>query len=248
MNKHNYHKCTFCNKQQKKSTLIKINTANQTGIINIDNIKIICEICFDKSKFIELLNDELILLTNNDVNDVNNPQIFMSSKQLFVDKKEWKKYSKSKNLSNQKTERKQILITQLSAYKISYEKYSKNQNCEMYINFGNPNLDTVIQRLYFKQSEEDNRLCELLEKLKSLNLEYDCKIPSYKKFITKGGNIDYIIESAEIEKDLIFNTNYLSICDITDSDTAKEIAIGEIEKKTKTLEKYITKKNTLRFD
>ncbi len=257
-----YSKCIFCNKQLKNSALVKlctvksdvndnlhttntINTTNMANIMNVDNVKNICDGCFDKNKFVGLTNEMIC-----DIGIINTIklQIFISSKQLFVDKKEWKTYFKLNNLSKQKTERKQQLIEKMSSYKLSYSKYEKNQICESYVNSGNPDLDTVIQRLYLKQSEEDDRLCILLEKLKSLNLEYNCIVPSYKKFITKGGDINAIIDFAEIEKDLIANTNYLSIYETTDSDTAKEIVIGKVEKKTKTLEKYIAKKNTIKFD
>lgn len=242
--------CICCNKQQKNCTLIKLTTTVTSkfefpNLVNFDKINIICETCFDKNNFVSLTSD----MVDKIIADLEfSLKIFLSSKHLFVDKKEWTKYFKSKTLSNQKTERKQNLVEKLMSYKLSYDRYAKNKICESYVNSGNPDLDTVIKSLYSKQSEEDDRLCILLEKLKLLNLEYDSKVPSYKKFITKGGDINLIVESAELEKDLMENTNYLLFCDLTDSDTAKEIAVAKIEKKTKVLEKYIAKKNTIRFD
>ena len=236
-------KCKYCQKQLTCNTFIKFTfkTCNTNNFSNIDNVIIICESCFDEDKF-EQLCDEMFM-------DCDFPlQIFMSSKQLYVDKKEWKKYSKSKIISTQKTKRIQELIKKMSDVKLSYEEHSKNKLCESYVNCGSPDLDTVIKSLYSIISIENDRLFKLLETLKLLNLEYDSKIPSYKKFIKKGGDINKIINSAELEKDLIKNTNYLSLYDITDSDTAKEMVVGKIETKTKRVEKYITKKNTIKFD
>lgn len=248
--------CNNCNKQLKASELVKLTKTDklheidnfQVNIINKTNTKkviYICDKCFDGTNFIEVTN-EIINEINSD--DNFNLQICVSAKKIFLQKSEWKKYSKLKNNSIEKTKRRKQLMNKLSLYKLNYEKCLKTQVCESYLNGGNIDIDTVIQQLYVKQSEEDDRLCELLEKLKSLDLEYDCKIPSYKKYILKGGDINAIVESAELEKDLIKDTNYLSLYNQTDSDTAKEIVIGKVEKKTKRLEKYIAKKNTLKFD
>lgn len=154
---------------------------------------------------------------------------------------------KKKSIS-EKIERKQKLIKSMGDLKLSYEKFKDNKLCTSYINFGTPNLDTIIENINSKLSSENNRLCELLEELKLLNLEYDHNVPSYKKFIKKGGNIKEIINSAELEKDLMKDTNYLSFCEITDSDTAKEMVVSKMEVKTKRVKKYITKKNTIEFD
>lgn len=223
-----YGKCTCCKKQLKYEK-------SKNNIYNND-IEIICKKCFDIEKY-TLIDDDILEILNN----LNfKLQISMSSKEFYLNKIEWSKISNLK--------RKQKLIDKLTDYKLSYDDYENNQLCKSYINNGHPNLDTVIKSLYSKLSIENNRLCDLLETLKSLNLEYDPKIPSYKKYIKKGGNINKIIDSAELEKDLIKNTNYLSLYDITDSDTAKEIVVGKIEIKTKCVEKYIATKNTIKFD
>jgi hypothetical protein len=94
-------------------------------------------------------------------------------------------------------------------------------------------------------------LINLLNKLRDKHLEYDEKIPSYKKYILNGGNLDKIIENGEIEKILINESNYLSVIDITDSETAKEIALGNYiskGKNNKMIDKYVAKKNTIQFD
>lgn len=149
---------------------------------------------------------------------------------------------------DEKTKRKNLLISKMKDFKMNYEKYKNNNLCKSYVNFGTPDLDTIIENIRLTLSIENNRLCELLETLKELNLEYDHNIPSYKKFIKKGGDIQKTINSAELEKDLIKDTNYLALYDITDSDTAKEIVINKVKIKTKRVEKYILKKNTIKFD
>ena len=209
------------------------NNLNNNNNNNNKNIEIICEKCFDVSQYIRMEKYEI-----NQVNKIKD------TKKLYI--------KKNNNCDNilipEKIERKQSLVKKMADFKLNYEKYKDNTLCKSYINFGTPNLDTIIENICSKLSIENNRLCELLEKLKELNLEYDSTIPSYKKFIKKGGDIKKIINSAELEKDLIKDTNYLSLYDMTDSDTAKEMVISKVEVKTKRVEKYILKKNTIKFD
>lgn len=238
-------KCTHCNKTIKNTNtnIIKfIINQSETNSYQFNN-KYICDECFDENDYVLVTNDILKIIKSND-----QLSFFIHSKNLFVNKKEFKKYLKLNKLHLEKNKRIQLLIEKLLSFKLSYNQYFKYNICESYVNHGDPDLETVIKKIYEKQSQEDDRLCELLEKLESLNLQYDHTIPAYKKFIKKGGDVINTIESGELEKDLITTTNYLLLCDETDSDTAKEIAIGQIDKKTKTIEKYIAKKNTIKFD
>jgi hypothetical protein len=167
--------------------------------------------------------------------------LYSNSGRVYVDKKDFKKLEKN-------YERKQKLTKKLKELKLTF---TKNKICEEYINFGTPNLDAVIKSLLSKQNLENDRLCTLLEKLKKKKIEYDAKIPVYVKYIKKGGEIDKVIENGELESLLIKETNYLAMLDMTDSDTAKEIAMCSINKKSKNVglfDKYILNKNTVRFD
>lgn len=238
-NKHqpNHSYCNMCknNLKYNNSILKTSNKQNQKEHQTL-NVLILCQACFNENDYSEITVGE-----NYNHSTI---KIYMYDQKTYVNKKEFKKYSKCATLSNQKNERQQKLLTKLKEHKIIY---TKDNLSEQYINTGNPNIDTTLEYLLAKQNEENDRLCKLLEYLKDKKLEYDFTIPAYKKFIKKGGNLKKVMEGAEIEKILIKETNYLAMLDMTDSDTAKDIAISKMSDNNK-LNKYIIKKNTLRFD
>lgn len=237
-----YAKCYECKKSVKCSkSIIKTSHAQDSSLIGNNKIDpmsithtthsifVICDECFDENMFAETTNYDCGLF------------LYSNSGRVYVNKKEFKKFAKS-------GERKQKLAKKLKELKLTF---TKNKICEEYINFGTPDLDTVIKSLLSKQNLENDRLCILLETLKKKKLEYDAKIPVYAKYIKKGGEIDKVIENGELERLLIKETNYLAVLDMTDSDTAKEIAMCSANKKSKNtglFDKYILKKNTVRFD
>jgi len=150
-------------------------------------------------------------------------------------------------LHSKKQQRKESLINKLKELKLDYDK----NICDQYIKFGTLNLEDVICALYKKQTDRNDKLCTLLEELRNRNLEYDEKVPSYKKFLKVGGNLDKTIENGELEKILIEETDYLSIIDDINSETAKEISLNVFYKKgkkNKIVDKYVKNKNTLRFE
>lgn len=187
------------------------------------NIKYLCKICCDKKY--------------KKINDVINSDLFSYGGELFVYKEDYGKIEKE--------ERKKILNIKLNEMKLSN---FKDNMCDRYVNFGDPDLDTVVQTLYEKQIKRNDRLFSLINKLRDMQLDYDSKIPAYKKYIKRGGDLDTTIENGEIEKLLINDTNYLEILDITDSDTAKNILLGKIKKSNSFSNDYIKRKNTLSFE
>ena len=166
---------------------------------------------------------------------------------IYVNKKDVIKILKDSNIKSKRHDRHKILMNKLKEMKMDYSK----NICDSYIKFGTPILENVIKALYIQQTEKNNKLCALLDELRNRNLEYDDKIPSYQKYIKKGGNLDKIIENGELEKILIAETNYLSIIDDVDSETAKEISLNNFYnngKKSKLVDKYVKNKNTLKFE
>ena len=254
----NYAKCITCKKPiQYNQAILKTSASGKSAMHMAStnmNVCIICTHCFNDNDFIEIDADDEVhknAATQSQLPPVLgctlmcDLQIYLHDNIMYFSKKDLRRHKKSSNILFQKEERKAKLIIKLKELKL---ENTKDKLCEEYVNFGNPDLDTVTKTLLNKQNMENDRLCTLLEFLKKHNLEYSNKIPSYKKYIKKGGNINKIVENGELEKVLILDTNYLSMLDLTDSDTAREIALCNVNKKNTLTEKYILKKNTLIFD
>lgn len=240
-----YIKCINC-KRLIKNTHMIIKThkqqENNDNCLNgksffMFNAHLICNDCFDNTEHVDAHTD--------DNGDYPNVTLYINDGKLYFNKKEFKKYTKLNMLINIKNERLQKLMNKLKEMKMVYKK---NKLCDDYINSGNPDLDTVIGKLFNKTNEENNRLCQLIVELKKRNLEYNNLVPVYKKYIKNDGDIDKTIEVGELEKILIQETNYLSVLELTDSDTAREISICKASKTTNAFDKYIIKKNTVKFD
>lgn len=236
MSQNKYSTCAICKNSVKYNNSILKTTHNQNQTHKL-NVLILCQLCF--------CDDDYLEITMDDNGNYPTIKIYMYDQKMYVNKKEFKKYTKTKTLSNQKNERKIKLINRLKELKIVY---TKDKLCEQYILTGQPDLDVVVKSFFTKQNEENDRLCELLEELKDKNLEYNGLVPAYKKYIKKGGSLVKTIENGELEKILIKETNYLAVLENTDSDTAKDIAMTRASKNTNKFDKYIIKKNTIRFD
>lgn len=237
-----YGKCTKCNTTVKYQSLF-LKMSNNKKINNKLNlfIKILCSNCFIENDYqeidIDMLSKNTLLLQI----------VFINNQKIYINKKDFKKHTKNDLLVDQRQIRKQELISRLNNIKLSHKNF-KNQMYYQYIATGIPNIETVINCFLEKQNIENERLCILLDELKKNHLKYDNDVPSYKKFIKCGGDLKKIIKNGEIEKILIKETNYLSLLDNTDSDTARDIAIVKASKNTDQFNKYIIKKNTIQFD
>lgn len=229
------HLCYYCNKNigfnQHKN--FYFNGKKQ-------NVYILCLECFDSNKYLELSK----IPSMYNINDV---KIFYVEKKLYIEKIEEKYLLRKNNLKLKRDGRRDLLMKKIKDMKLDYNK----NICDSYIKFGTTELNDVISMLYNRQIEKNNNLCTLLNELRNRNLEYDDKIPSYKKFLKSGKNLNKTIEDAELEKILIAETDYLSIADDINSDTAKEISLNVFYKKGKKnniVDNYVINKNTLKFE
>lgn len=204
------------------------------NLITSCKFKMLCVSCFDRNKYIEYNGDKI---TKN-----NQQNFFMHNKKIYILKTQLKLLHR--------TSRKEILLKKISDMKLRFDSGSM---CNSYIKFGVPDIDTVIESLFTKQNLENDRLFNLINSLRERNLEYNENIPSYKKYIKNGGNLEKIISDGEIEKVLVNESNYLSLYDdlSNDSDTAKDIALSnyiDVNGSNKLINDYILKKNTLYFE
>jgi hypothetical protein len=208
-------------------------------------INTICNSCFQQdhiNKNYEEFEQYDYELVENKIN------LYISNKKTYVSKKEHNITVQHITLKLKKHERKKKLAEKLKEMKL---EYINGTICDGYIKYGLPNLETVVQTLLDHQNVKNDRLYKLLNKLRKKKLEYNDDVPAYKKYITKGGDLAKTIKDAELEKILMTETDYLSILNAADSETAKEISLSKyIAKggKNTTVNKYVSKKNTIKFE
>ena len=221
-------KCVFCNNNiNTEIYFYKFNKLKQNN--KSYNVNIICDNCFNNKKFIII----------NDITSVNftNTTYYLYDKNIYIKKKSMTEYQRNVELQKK--------IKELKLNNVD------NNICNEYIAFGQSDLDSVLKQIIDIKELENNRLFELINKLRKKNYEYDERIPSYKKYIKHGGDLNKIIKDGELEKILIENTEYLSLIGIIDSDIAQDISINELLHKNITndkINKYANNKNTLHFD
>lgn len=119
-----------------------------------------------------------------------------------------------------------------------------------YIKYGSPSIDNVINKFEKKEKIKEKRLHKLISYLELEGKKYDEKIPLYKKYINEGGDLNKIVEDADLEYSLVHKTNYLHYLKYNDTKTAKYLATMEFVnsgKRDGTIEKIILKNNTLKF-
>lgn len=239
MAKQNCHMC---------QSYIKDNNIN-LDILHIKNIKIadthpMCNICYSNDSYIDLTE----LLNQYDV-DFSNfyLKIFLCDQEIYVLVNEWKDYLKNIFHRQNIDSRKNKIDQELKEYKLNNIIPSLRN---AYIKFGYPDIDHVISAFRKKKLSKENRLYKLIKKLKKQGKKYDQNIPVYQSYINEGGNLKNIIEDSDLERSLIYNTNYAHYLKYNDTKTARYLATIEFTnsgKKDDVIDKFIEEKNTLKF-
>jgi len=158
-----------------------------------------------------------------------------------------KNKNNNNNIENKRYDRKKKLFKTLKDYKLEYKK---NSICDIYIKYGMPKIDDVIDILEKNNLKNISNLTILTNELTKLNLKYNKKLPSHYNFIKNGGNINKTIEIGEIEEIIIDSTNYLNYLKTYSKDEALDIACIEYldqNGKNKIISNYLDKILTLDF-
>lgn len=247
-------KCKICDNYNTKEIEIKTKYENKKIIkfvksnskMHINKLSVviyyICDLCIsDTNNYIDLSK---IILSPDDFKNVS---LFINNKNLYISKSDYDNI-RDNNLNNIQKKRKKDLLSKIKLFKL---QYIQNSICDGYIKYGFPNLDDVLEYLIKKQSEENNRLYELIHKLEQKNIEYDKDVPAFKKYIKCGGNIKEAIKNGELELLLVKNTNYLKLLEKYDDITAKDLSLAKYINKGGNKDvalKYANHRTTLYFD
>lgn len=214
------------------------NLLNLESFNKFDKKKQLCHICENCVNFDQFIPIHDFFKNKTNSTKINQIKLYVSNCDIYVQNCNKKKLAQ--------LERKIKLMNTIKKLRIEYNK----QICDQYIKFGSIEFEQVIEKLSLLQKEKNDRLYDLLTELQKCSIEYDSRIPSFKKYIAKGGNIKTTIEKATLEKILAENTNYLSRVDNSiDSDIAIELSIGELSSnmQNETINKYVQNKNKIIF-
>jgi hypothetical protein len=235
----------------KKSCQLCYNNISNTNN-NIDNcplkkkinekyIHLICDKCLNNNSYINL-SDKL---------DIDFScfylKIFLCNGSFYILSNEWKDYVKTTLYKKREDIRKKEIESVLKEYKLENIKPSL---CSSYIKYGIPSIENIVSIFQKEQNKKEKRLFNLIKELKKNGKEYDENIPMYETYIKEGGDILKIVRESELEKSLIYNTNYKHYLKHNNVQTARYLATMEFinsGKHNDIIHKFASEKNTLDF-
>jgi hypothetical protein len=209
--------------------------------VNEKNIYLICDQCLNNNSYINLSNQHDIDFSHFYL------KIFLCNKAFYALLTEWKDYVKTSLYKKKENDRKKEIELALKEYKLENIKPSL---CSSYIKYGIPNIESIISTFRKEQNKKEERLYKLITELKKNGKEYDENIPVYEKYIKEGGDILKIVEESELEKSLVYNTNYKHYLKHNNVATARYLATMEFMNSGKhndIINKFASEKNTLNF-
>ena len=211
---------------------------------NIDYNKIfLCNTCinyFNVCKNITKKQNNIIF------NNIKNP-IYINSKTFEKIKSSIIKKRNITSIEYNQLQRKQQLFKILKEYKLEYKK---NSICDIFIKYGIPKLQDVINVLEKENINTISNLKLLSKELTKLNLKFDKKLPSHFNYIKNGGNINKTIEIGKIENIIINSTEYLEYLKKYSNEDALDMACIEyidLKGQNEIISNYLDKILTLKF-
>jgi len=148
--------------------------------------------------------------------------------------------SKEKNRINREQEIKEVFKLNKLEFKNYGEVYS-------YINYGKPDIETIIKNELTKLADKNKRRLELSNELNKLNIPFDETFKACYEYINNIGTKDFtdIIRSIEIEHFLTTKTNYIELRKKYDRKTAQDMAMMYYSEK-ESMPKNIVELNTIK--
>ena len=131
---------------------------------------------------------------------------------------------KEKTIGDNKRERKLLLHSKLKEFKLEYKKHSI---CDVFLKYGTPDINTVLETLDQDNITKSKNLIELTKMLGKHKLEYNENVPAYANYIIDGIDINTAIKIGKIEQIIMNDTNYLSYLKEYSNDDALDMAAIE---------------------
>ena len=150
--------------------------------------------------------------------------------------------------NNKKLRRKEQLLNRLKEEKLDF---ANNSLCDIYINYGMIDLDTLIEDMQKTNESKSKNFIILNNELNKRNLSFNNKVPSFSKYIKSGKNLNECIRIGIIESLVIDKTNYLdNLKKYSKEDALDMAAIEYIDNVgyNKELINYIENITTIKFN
>ncbi|ARF09721.1 hypothetical protein Indivirus_2_100 [Indivirus ILV1] len=114
-------------------------------------------------------------------------------------------------------------------FKLNKLEFKNYGDIYSYINYGKPDINTIIQNTLSKLSEKNERRIRLSKELIELNIPYDETYKGCYEYINNIGTKEFIdiIRSIEVEHFLRTQTDYLQLRKKYNDKTAQDIAIRQ---------------------
>jgi prolyl oligopeptidase PreP (S9A serine peptidase family) len=110
-----------------------------------------------------------------------------------------------RNIESKIIIRKKKLIDTLLEKKL---KYTRNGLCDMYIKYGKPSINDIIDDIEKRDRLKQKRLLKLISRLNKLDFEYDNKNSFFSNYVSRGGDLEYSVEEGIMEWFYKNYTNY----------------------------------------
>lgn len=128
--------------------------------------------------------------------------------------------------------------------KLEFKNYGEVYS---YINYGKPDIETVMKNILLKLNGKNERRLKLSEELIKINIPYDETYNACYEYINNIGTKDFIdiIRNIEVEHFLRTQTNYLELRKKYNDRIAKDIAMRQYTEK-ELLPKNISESNKIK--
>ncbi len=132
-------------------------------------------------------------------------------------------------------------------FKLNKLEFKNYGDVYSYINYGKPDIETVMKNTLLKLNEKNERRLKLSEELIKINIPYDETYKACYEYINNIGTKDFtdIIRNIEVEHFLRTQTNYLELRKKYNDRVAQDIAMRQYSEK-ELLPKNISDSNKIR--
>ena len=196
INKHHL----FCNKCIKMIKVCSKSKCKKVFLLNDKDFQNLKVIYLENNNYSFYIYDDIKKIVINKYGSFNVLQDIILKK-IAIKKETLKKQS------NIRLERETQLKNALQLNKLEFKNCG---NCYSYINYGTPDINTVISNELKKNMEKNNRRIILANKLKDLDIPLDESLKSCYEYINNltTNNLYDIVKSIKIEHDIKYNKLY----------------------------------------
>ena len=131
---------------------------------------------------------------------------------------------KDEQKNNLKLKRENEIKEIFNLNKLEFKNYG---DCYSYINYGKPDIETIIKNEINKTNEKNKRRIKLSNELSKLDIPFDETLKPCYEYVNNIGTREFndVIRATEVEYFLRTRTQYGELCKKFDNETAKEIAM-----------------------